>query len=324
VVTARRPENQLRYKDSAGILKELPAWARYLAEIGRFVAEGGRPGERIVVGVTVPTRSFAAAMVALGVASTTYRDPSDRDIERHFDELAALEPGTPIRFRRGRYLYCGKFVGTEVIGGVPHLTYRENGLCKLRWDMCFGVEPLEPDAEFVKRRPLAANAEFVEAALGVDALNHASVTEIDCLVVAVKESLRAELTETEFFAGGDRAGLVAGVLNDLLRCDAYEKNANDHDRTKVLAASNSEIPVAMRSAQPPAVVFDGPRGYLRLRNTWRSSPSVVLLDRTASASIEACETLNQDLALSAGLADITRLGPPPEPFEVTAYVERLR
>lgn len=313
----------LGFQGERGTIEPLPAWAQFLIAVGRFAVEAQTPGRRLVVGISMPTRAYAAAFTALGVASAAYVDPEKADVREHFDWLAALPRGTPIRFRRGRFLYPARLLGAEVVDGVDYITYQDQSKCFLPWDRCLEVQPLDPADEFVRPRRLAANAPFVEEVLGLDAMSHASHTSIDCLVVGVKDALRAEVLDQQFYATTTPAA-PAGVLNDLLRCDAYELNANDHDRTTVISGFVDDLPERLRTVRPPAVVFDGPSGYLRLRSRWQQSPWIVLLDRTSPSATAAGDAFNQELAMSLEDADLSALGEPPETFEVMGYVGAAR
>lgn len=313
----------LGYRNGPG-LRHLPLWARFLVALGRFSVEHRRPQRRLVLAVSLPTRAYAAAFTALGIAAAAYQDPEERDARKHFDWLATLPAGTAIRFRRGRYLYCARLLGVEVRQGIEHLTYQDQSKCYLPWDKCREVQPLDPSDEFIRRRLLAPNATFVQAALGVDPLAHAAHTSLDCLIVGTKETLREELLGQQFMAPAGQKLMASGVLNDLLRCDAFELNANDHDRTSVVSALADEVPERLIRETPPAVLFDGPSGYLRLRSNWKKSPWVVLIDRTSPSATAAADAFNQELALSIEDADLSALGSPPDAFEVRGFYEAVR
>lgn len=308
----------------AGDVRPLPDWAQYLLTLGRFSVEHEVSARRLVVAVTLPTRSYASAFAALGVAGAANQDPEKLDPREHFDWLATLPAGTAIRFPRGRYLHCARLLGVELFHGTEHLVYQDQSKCYLPWDRCRYVQPLEPSEPFIRRRPLAPNAEFVQAALHVDPFAHAAHTSIDCLIVGTKELLREEVFEKQFVVRHDAGGTVAGVLNDLLRCDAFALNANDHDRTAVVSAFTDDPPDLKRSERWPTVIFDGAAGYLRLRSRWRSSPWIVLLDRTSASAAAAGDAFNQELALSIDDADLSAIGEPPPAFEVRASYEVVR
>jgi len=319
------PEDRLRYLTRDGLAEKLPPWASYLVRLGRHVALQRVPGRRLVVGVTLPTRDFAAAFTSLGVSAAVYEDPEEQDPRLNFERIASLPQGTSIRFRRQRFLYAGSLRGTKTINGVDHLQYFDGqSLCSLPWHKCNSVEVLDPSKSFVRRRPLAPNADFVSLALGVDPLSHASVTSLDCLMIGVKELLCSDLVDEPFAVASPAGSKCHGFLNDLLRCDAFETNANDHDRTAVLAGSTDEVPERLVQAVPPVVVFDGPQGFVRLRNYWLRSSWIVLLDRTSPGVAAGADAFNQERSLSLEDADLGVLGVPPEAFEVHGYYEVIQ
>jgi hypothetical protein len=320
-----RPEDSLRYLTSAGSAQPLPSWACYLVRLGRHVALNRVPGRRLVVGVTLPSRDFAAAFAALGVTAAVYQDPEEQDPRVNFERIAAMPRGTAIRFRRERFLCAGTLQGTKPINGVDHLQYYDGtSLCSLPWQKCNSVEVLDPSESFVRRRLLAPNADFVNGVLGVDPLSHASVTSLDCLLVGVKELLRADLLDEQFLARPHEGATSRGTLQDLLRCDAFEMNANDHDRTAVLASSADEVPKRLLQATPPVIVFDGPQGFIRTRNYWQQSAWIMLLDRTLPGASTGADAFNQERSLSLEDADFGALGAPPSAIEVHGYWETAR
>jgi hypothetical protein len=310
---------------SEGEVCPLPGWARYLIELGQFAVLHRLPDRRLVVGISVASRAYAALFAALGVATAAYEDPEKGDPRAHFDWLASLPVRTRLRYRHGTHLYCGELLGVEQRAGDEHLAIRtlSAGLTYLRrWDMCGDIQPLEPGEEFVRRRPLTANPTFLAACWpGLDPLVHASYTSLDCLLIGIKDALRPEALEQEFVCPVGAAVSHTGVLNDLLRCDAFEHNPNDHDRTTILSSFADEVPSRLKREVPPAVVFDGAAAYLRLRSHWRKSPWIVVIDRTSAAAIAAGDAFNQELALSLNDADV---GKPPAGFEVRAYYEAFR
>jgi hypothetical protein len=291
--------------------------------LGRFAASNQIADRRLVLGVSLPTREFAAALTALGVTTAVYRDPELQDPRANFERIAALAEGTAIRFRRERFLYAAKLRGTKLINGIEHLQYHDGeALCSLPWNRCNSITLLDPSESFARRRQLVANAEFVNGVLGVDPYSHAAVTSLDCLLVGVKELLQTEIGHETFLAHSSSAQLCKGTLNDLLRCDAFQSNANDHHRTSVLAGSIDGSSERVMRSVPPVVLFDSPQGFIRLRSYWQKSAWVVFLDRTKVPQVEAAaEVFNQERSLSVEDADLSSLGEPPAAFEVVGYYE---
>ena len=279
----------------------------------------------MVIGITVPTRSYAAAFCALGVASAAYVTTDPASARTHFEWLGSLPVGTPVRYRDGHLLKCGKLLGIESVKGIEYIGITAQGTYRRRWEKCLDIQELEEGQEFSRPRPLTANPDFVEAcAPGVDALAHASFTALDGVLAGVKSILEREILREEFICPYDASNPKKGVLNDLLRCDAFETNPNDHDRTAVVSSSTSELPARLVGAVPPAVVLDGPSAYLRLRSMWKRCPLIAIFDRTSPSAQAAADAFNQEYALSIGDVDISSLGTPPADFEVVAYSEAVR
>jgi hypothetical protein len=307
----RRSEESLR----------LPTWAKYLIRLGAFVSEHRVPDRRLVVGVSVPTRAFAASLCALGVCTAVYKN-LEATPRAHFDWLAKLQSGTRVRYRNGRYLFCGYLDGARKIKGNDFIAIRYDGVYLCPWYRCGDIVPLEPGEEFVRRRSLTTNPDFVAACLpGVDPWEYASRTSMDCLLVTLKETIRPEVLSEVFVTF---APPRTGVLNDLLRCDAFELNANDHDRTTVISAYSTEIPERMLTTLPPAIVFDGTAAYLRRRSTWRNCPSIVIIDRSEASAAPAADAFNQELAMSVADANLDHLGELPSGLEVCGFYEAIR
>jgi hypothetical protein len=278
-----------------------------------------------VIGITVPTRSYAAAFCTLGVAFATYVAKDLADVREHFEWLASLPEDTPIRFRAGHFLKSGRLLGVESVKGVDYIRIGSEGIYKRPWDKCLDIQLLEPGSEFTHPRRLAANPEFVEAcAPGIDALTRASFTVLDGVLVGMKSVLEREILDEEFICPYDAPMPKCGVLNDLLRCDAFERNPNDHDRITVVSSLASDLPPMLGTAAPPAVVLDGSSAYLRLRRKWKGCPLIAIFDRTSSSSPAGADAFNQEYALSIADVDISFLGTPPPDFEVVAYSEVVR
>ncbi|MSO38449.1 MAG: hypothetical protein EXQ69_09420 [Acidimicrobiia bacterium] len=308
---------------SKGLYCALPGWAQYLVDLGRFVVTHSPQDKRLVVGISVPTRAYAAALCGLGVASAAYVDTEKEDPLRHFAWLASLPMRTMLRFRKGDRLHCATFVGVKRVDGEDYLVM--SGGYSRRWDKCSDIQPGEPEAEFVRPRVLTGNSEFVAAsAPGIDPRAHASHTSTDCLIVGTKDRLRPEMIEQGFVTHATgQTPEQSGFLNDLLRCDEFLLNRNDHDRTKIVSAFK-DVPDLIKNSAPPAVVFDGAPGYLHHRSNWRRSARVVIIDRTSSKAVEAAEAVQQECVLDIGGVDMSSVGQPPHGIEITAFYEALR
>jgi len=216
-------------------------------------------------------------------------------------------------------------LGIESVKGIDYIGITAKGTYRRRWEKCLEIQEIEEGQVFTRPRPLTANPDFVEACVpGVDALAHASFTALDGVLVGIKNVLEREIMREEFICPFYASDPIEGVLNDLLRCDAFAANPNDHDRTAVVSSFASELSASLVGSSPPAVVLDGPSAYLRLRSMWKRSPLIAIFDRTSSSAQEAADAFNQEYALSVGDIDMSFLGTMPADFEVVAYSEAVR
>ena len=94
----------------------LPDWAKFHLQIGALIAESGSSKRNIVTALAVPTRNYAALLVAAGAiiskvkASDTRRRVSSA---AHFEMLSSLPAGTSVLLRKGRKEVRGILVGIK-------------------------------------------------------------------------------------------------------------------------------------------------------------------------------------------------------------------
>jgi hypothetical protein len=283
--------------------------------------ESAGPNARVVVGVSVPTRAFAAPLVAVGAAAAAFEDHGSSDLESHFAQLSALPAGTLLTWLEGRYLRCGPLRGTDIINGEAYIRMGDG--YGRRWDMTHEVHPLgEEDEEFDRRR-LNIETKFVEGALKANSFVHALRSEAACLIVGVKSVLEAELTSERLACGspGDRA-TVTGTFQDLLRCRDITPACRTHFAAEILPAYASDLPTRLRAASPTVVVADGAAAFLRWRARF-SAPLIAVLDRASRPSEDAAFAFAADRARSTRDANFG-MQSVPAGVELAGYEEELR
>ena len=299
--------------------RPLPDWAEFLIKVGGHAATYRCDGRRLVVGLSLPARDFGAAFCAVGAVQANYRSRAIEDPRAHFEWLLSLEHGTRLRYTDGNKLKSGNLAGKWFGLGHDWLeiqTTNDAPIYKRRWDKCGDIYPVEEEQDFYRPRALQTNPAFVAAAApGIDTRDFASHTEMECLLVGEKTKLGRDLEGQQFLAA-DSA--IVGVLNDLVRCDGFEANANDHDRA-VLVSAFDEVGIAkLKRKTPPIVIFDGPTAFLRTRANWRTSNWIVVLDRTSSSALDSGVAFNNELAKSFGVLQLG-LGAVPPGVEIRAF-----
>ena len=88
----------------------LPRWAHFLIDVGITVATHENIHTRIVIGLALPARSYAASLVAFGVTMGKFAS-INRDVEAvmRFQRLCDLKCNTPLFLSQKRKTYQGLF-----------------------------------------------------------------------------------------------------------------------------------------------------------------------------------------------------------------------
>jgi len=306
----------LAFRDDGGVVR-LGNWAPFLVDLGAEVARQALRGERIRVAVALPTRAYAAAFAALGAGQEVRAARPSRSQAEHFAMLVNLPAGARVRRVVGNKLEPRTVHGVSTDRSEPHLVLRGGPAREfLPARACLDIELMEEGADFTRSRKLMSNMSFVSAVFpSVQLRKFAGSTVVDAVIVGPVAKLRREIVETELLAVSEATNKV-GCLNDLLRCDAFEKNANDHDRTLVVSSTSDDRP----PEGAPVVIFDDSVGFLRKRAQCVESAWLLLLDRRSASATPAADAFNSALARSRGSAQLHLKTPVPPGIELAGFV----
>lgn len=299
--------DKLMYRTADAQLRRFGPWAAFFETCGREVASASQD-HPVAVGLAVPNREFAAAFAGLGVAEEVRRQRPGLSAAAHFDSLSELPVGSRVRrvknFESGPQLVARTFRGVECRGENRFLVLSGGGSAELVPEkICRDIQPMEDGEDFTNRRALMMNPAFSEAVLTESvARDLASTTSCDVAIVGRVAQLRREIVNAELWAQSP-SGPISGCLNDLLRCDQFESNPNDHDRA-VLIPSSQHDP---QPVEAPVVIFDDPIGFLSQRTNWPGKSWIVLLDRRVASSSAAADALSYEMARK-GPASVHEIG----------------
>jgi hypothetical protein len=255
-----------------------------------------------VTGFAIPTRAYAAALIALGIVIERASVPIvvGEDSE-YLEFLKTVKPGTPIRYRDETGLYPAEFVGIEQTPDravVKIIQKRGKEKCDCWWPLGVAKKRLQivGNAEVdshatVSTHRIPFNDEFLRNILGDDiANNFATTSRLECVIIGHVNTLRYEIKETILgFRGKHNDGSLQGVLRVrrfLGAGCAYRSNVIAVDKELGSAVVNEEI--------PQAVIFDGATSFLKRREAWRKSNWIVVLDWTEPYFSEAVAQLNEE------------------------------
>lgn len=98
--------------------ESLPAWAGFWINLGKFLANLPLQNERVIVGVALPTRCYAATMTAVGSILGNLNKKVYSNAEEHFNLLCKLPYKTPVKIlaknSKGKdRLYDGYLLGCQ-------------------------------------------------------------------------------------------------------------------------------------------------------------------------------------------------------------------
>jgi hypothetical protein len=300
---ASGPSLDLYYVTGGGY-RPLPDWAKLFLAVGCLLASTDDQHSRLVAGLVLPVRSYAAALTAFGVVATrAYLGDSAADTAAHFAQLCRLPPGTPVSIQTDRRIKKGKLVGPEEQGGIPGLKVRI-GREEDRWlpyDLSYRIWPRSEALESLPLtqhgRSLTPATEFVRNILrDTDTDLYPITSRLDCIIAGSVQILRDEVTQKCFAIRTAGSEFETGSLQDVLRVKKFLKDGEGY-RSDILSVHTNTVPKALTNSGIPAVVvFDGALGFLKWRSSWPRSNLAVLLARTDPRLVEAVQELNRPVS----------------------------
>ena len=287
----------------------LPEWAQYLFTLGTIVSTTqGAAATKTVLAVALPTRAYAALLLATGVVLGRSIDPAGQGLgAEHFEMLCDLPIGTALIYSLDDQLAPAVFEGRKrfdvdvedkVRIGV-RIQKRAAGAGTLYLDehqaRAVQVRPgVDGEEAFRKRLPrLTGTAEarsrnqFLE-----NLISHGGLTDfltqprLDTRLIGIANTLHKEVGLQLMSTG--HAGRGEGTLQDLIRCRRFLSDGHAY-RTDLTPSSASQLSQQF----PYATVFDGALAYLRCRDECRGTHQIIALDRSAAHFHDATSIINQ-------------------------------
>lgn len=322
---AGAPLEQLRCRGPEGWIP-LPAWARFMLSAGAAAARFSSDEGRLVIALSVPTRSFAAALAGAAAVVTSFRESTPAGgAAEHFEQLASLPAGTPVHHRDGDSIEQGLLMGVadDFSDSRPRLkvelpkertVYLPEGLCKR-------IQVIShPETLTTRKRKLVKTPEFLSRALtGIDVQSLSSTTELDCVIVGVKRALEYELIQ-ERFAAGEASECYEGTLQEIVRARPFAVTNAPH-RSDVMSASADAEDSHLAELNPAVTIFDGAAAFDNWRVEWRSSNRLVIIDRSSPSAGDGAATINQAYASRIRECDALEDVDVPRGIEMVTYLE---
>jgi hypothetical protein len=293
------------YYDENGKWISLPNWSRFLIKLGYVLASADVKDKRLIAGLAIPTRAYAACLVAaggvMGRASIPVNGPAGE--EEHFDNLCLLEYGTSLNYITGNRKKKAIFAGITTFNGELRIKIQTEsneggGLTEfLNKKMALAVS-IASDGEIKLPKKQSGHKivnrkAFLDKLLPrVDTNVFALSSRLDCVIVGPAALVRREATDTRLAVNLRKGKFAEGTFQDLLRVRRYLFEGKAF-RTDVYPVSVSSQP-GNECTSPAVAIFDGALSFLKCRDIWAGSNWIILLDHTGSNFWDGAEALNQD------------------------------
>jgi len=331
-VQSRFGKTNLYFIDNFDQLVPLPTWAIFFINLGYWVAQAERKKNRLVLGLAIPTRNYAAALAALGVVKVRVGIPTERiDNNRYFEQLCTLPKGTPVVFHDCKRRYKGIYQGIDETYGERRLRIQiENkssgGLATLvavkqSHNVAIAHKPNISLPKKQSGRPIITHNEFLDGVIGkANTSEFTTKTRLDCAVIGRITSLQNEILETSFASFSSSSKSKTGSLQDILRVHNFLSEGQAY-RSEILPSQGSVPPQTTDELVPHVTIFDGATGFIKWRDDWCNSHWIILLERTEPHFKEAVEIIDTDYINRHNWEEIPNIIPAPSGVEMVVYQE---
>ena len=308
--------------DTGSTLTPFPTWCRFMIDLGTAVAKHRCAGNRVVVGLVIPLRAYAATFASLGIVSSRALDPTmGASPLEHFNNLKSLPIGHPVTLLRdGRKLkglfdgvheeylrvkYTGGKAGRN--GPAIALIEREDSLVV---EALSATEIALPTNQ--RGRAFVQNQDFIKRLIpGIDITDFAGRSKTECAIVGPESALRFEIINTMLALNSGKKTLSAS-LQDIIRIQGFSGESMAH-RAIAVSAQGETAPLISGEIASTVVIFNSALGFKRWQGAYPNHAYIVILDSTESGFKDAAAALNQDYLLSRNTEASPAFIPPPPP-----------
>lgn len=297
---------RLEYAD-ADSWKPLPDWATFFWQLGERLARWHSPTHRMVCVLSVPTREFAAPLVAAGYLSW-------RSVVAQLADEAAFPIGSTILFEGGRgQWHLGRITDREhhpLVGPSFRVQLARNNRRIISADKAArfvrSAESFDPERRSRPPPPRSsvASSDFCHALLSGDASVYLRSERPRCTMVGPLAILEAECQTPIWRVSEEDA--KPGSLADLLRVhELLDPHEPWHTR---LLSSRLTLD---DSSSPDLAILDGASAIKRGLSHFEGSDQIFILDRSSTTIDEALRIAFEDqTSRDPGVLDSDALSPP--------------
>lgn len=267
-----------------------PTWAGTLFELGSRVALNNATDRKVFVSALLPTRAFAAVLIALGAVLS--RPPDVTEAAQAWK--LELSPGTPCWFPIG-----GKFTKCAIEGltGNPDLPVRVLTMHNIP-GLDAGARVSVPPRMLSRLLPISCEEGHASKRMGVRGLDtlvkligeeqsYAFYGEktLQAMICGVASDIHEECKELDI----EVCGATISALQVLRPRSFVGEKAGYH--SDVVTAL--QRPRAVPGESPDLVVFDGAYAYLQWWRVWKDVPAIVVLDNSSASRARLSEVMRR-------------------------------
>ena len=208
--------------------------------------------------LAVPTRSYAAVLVAAGAVISKAKTTDTKgqvSPAAHFEMLSSLPAGTAVTLRKGEKAVKGIFVGTKDVKNdgtamIGVQTQSGKGGSLTEWLPEESSLKVQVSSRTWTRLPVnlekagdvnTSGSEFIAQVFqGADLWNFVTKSRLDCVILGSVGPLVQEATATKLFVGSRWQEASTGTLRDILRIrKLYGKNEGRSGQTSSRSMSGN-------------------------------------------------------------------------------------
>lgn len=289
--------NSLYYRKK-GQWAPLPQWSQFFLELGYEISTQMDPEDRIIAGLALPTRAYAASLTTTGVIAgrLSYPDHGNEALKR-FERLFTLARGTSLYYRREN----GKrvkviFDGPTSDGSMIEL---HSGRCtykippKLALRIEFPPKELTPLPGWSHRQSSTNIPPFLSQLFKETTAKEVIMqSRLDCIIIGSIRRIEYEINDVRFAVRDTMGEFLEGVLQDIVRVRRFSTDAETY-RSDIFYTHSKEHPGAQQEI-PKVVIFDGANSFLKWGASYHCTHCIVLLAQTEPEFDAAVQVFNEN------------------------------
>lgn len=288
----------------------IPQWVDYYINIGKSFYNNLPPTAKSRLVLTLPTRSYAGVFIAYGaILSSITNKVDEKTISAHFQKMKELEVGTSVIYRKKDRTYRGIYSGIEEIAGEERIriTIQEKRAGSLT-EMLNRKQSLSVQVATDKEYKLPKNpkgkenkvSKFLENGFGEYNYDRLlTLSQSQFYYIGRKKWVKDEIIDTEIAVyDSKKSKHIQGNLHELLRMKEFVGEQDSYQSHLLSTSASSHKFDFKNTISSTFTIFDGAMSYLRWREDFTHTHSILVLDRTEAQFENALIELNDEYILS--------------------------